>query len=284
MSDFANRVKETTSTTGSGSFTTTGAVSNFQTFNGEFGLNRRFFYWAVNGIDEEWENGIGYLSGTTTLVRNKILSSSNNDAVVTFTTAPILFCDSEEGSHEPAIPSIPAGSLMFSYHMREVGDIENLELDTNEILYIPFLLSIAESFDEFWFNLLTASSGDFVRMGLYDVKDALPHNLIAVHDTSFSIGTTGIKNLSFDGGAFDLVPGWYFIGIVTDGTPGFDATSAFNGTITPLGVNEVTDNGVPYQYITKTFTYAAMPDPANVSSLTYIYTGGPPLVGLVQSD
>ncbi len=47
----ANRVKETTTTTGTGSFTTAGAVASFQTFNTAFGEYRRFTYWAVNNIN-----------------------------------------------------------------------------------------------------------------------------------------------------------------------------------------------------------------------------------------
>ena len=87
----ANRVKETTSTTGTGSFTTTGAVSGFRTFNTAFGTNTRFTYWAVNDTDNEWETGIGYMSDAITLVREYVQDSTNSGSKVIFTTAPSLY-------------------------------------------------------------------------------------------------------------------------------------------------------------------------------------------------
>lgn len=93
----ANRVKETTSTTGTGSFTTTGAFTGFQTFNTAFGLNKRFLYWAENSTDNEWETGVGYLSASTTLVRETVLDNHlGTTAAINFTTAPKLFCASNE--------------------------------------------------------------------------------------------------------------------------------------------------------------------------------------------
>ena len=93
----ANRVKETTSTTGTGSFTTTGAFTGFQTFNTAFGLNKRFLYWAENSTDNEWETGVGYLSASTTLVRETVLDNHlGTAAAINFTTAPKLFCASNE--------------------------------------------------------------------------------------------------------------------------------------------------------------------------------------------
>jgi len=83
MAPVADRVKETSTTTGTGSLALLGAVTQFRTFTSQFGLNVRFWYAIQGQTGSEWEVGIGYLSGTTTLVRERIYASSNANAVVT---------------------------------------------------------------------------------------------------------------------------------------------------------------------------------------------------------
>ena len=81
MSTYADRVLETSTTTGVGSITTAGAVAGYRTFNTAIGLNVVTDYAIVavdaNGVPTgEWEVGEGYLSGATTLVRQVPLSGS----------------------------------------------------------------------------------------------------------------------------------------------------------------------------------------------------------------
>lgn len=95
---FADRVKETSTTTGTGNFTTGGAVTGFQTFNTAFGTGVSFFYTieAVDGSgvpSGDWEVGIGNLSASTTLVRDIVLQSSNANAAVNFSAGTKnVFC------------------------------------------------------------------------------------------------------------------------------------------------------------------------------------------------
>lgn len=84
MPSFADRVSETSTTTGSGDVTLAGAATGFQSFNAAYGLTKTFGYCIELVSGSEWEVGIGYLSGTTTLVRDRVLSSSNAGAAVTF--------------------------------------------------------------------------------------------------------------------------------------------------------------------------------------------------------
>lgn len=75
-------VRETTATTGTGNITLAGAVTGYQTFNTAFSTNKWFWYGIRLGT--EWEVGLGYLSASTTLVRYKVLGSSNSNALVNF--------------------------------------------------------------------------------------------------------------------------------------------------------------------------------------------------------
>jgi hypothetical protein len=84
---YADRVKETTTTTGTGALTLAGASTGYQTFNAAFGVGPAFYYCieAVDGSGVptgDWEVGQGALSGSTTLTRDTILASSNANAAV----------------------------------------------------------------------------------------------------------------------------------------------------------------------------------------------------------
>lgn len=80
----ADRVKETSTTTGTGTFTLAGAVDGFQTFAAIGDGNTTFYTIALQG-GTEWEVGIGtYTSSGTTLARDTILSSSNSGSAVDF--------------------------------------------------------------------------------------------------------------------------------------------------------------------------------------------------------
>lgn len=93
MGLYADRVKETSTSTGTGNFTLAGAVSQFRGFNAVFGTNVRFYYAIVGQTGTEWEVGEGYLSGSTTLVRDDIFSSSNSNAAVNFSSGTKdVFC------------------------------------------------------------------------------------------------------------------------------------------------------------------------------------------------
>jgi hypothetical protein len=85
MIKFYDRVKETTATTGTGDITLAGAVTQFVSFSSRFAVNGNTFYYTIAGqTGGEWETGRGYLSASTTLVRDKVFESSNADALVNF--------------------------------------------------------------------------------------------------------------------------------------------------------------------------------------------------------
>ena len=75
-----DRVKETTTTTGTGTFTLGSAAPGFQSFS-VIGDGNQTYYTISDGTD--WEVGIGtYTSSGTTLSRDTILESSNSGNAV----------------------------------------------------------------------------------------------------------------------------------------------------------------------------------------------------------
>jgi hypothetical protein len=79
-----DRVKETTTTTGTGTITLLGAVSQFQAFQTMFVIGEPLYYCIVGQTGTEWEVGRGTLLTTSTLERTVVFESSNANALVNF--------------------------------------------------------------------------------------------------------------------------------------------------------------------------------------------------------
>ena len=80
----ADRVRETTSVTGTGSATLLGAVTGFQTF-AAIGDGNTCYYTIADQSGPNWEVGIGtYSSIGPTLARTTVLASSNSGSLVPF--------------------------------------------------------------------------------------------------------------------------------------------------------------------------------------------------------
>jgi len=79
-----DRVKETSTTTGTGTFTLLGASSGFQSF-AVIGDGSVTYYTIVDQQSGDWEVGVGtYTSSGTTLSRDTVLESSNAGSLVNF--------------------------------------------------------------------------------------------------------------------------------------------------------------------------------------------------------
>ena len=80
-----DRVKETTTTTGTGTLDLGGASTGFETFVAGIGTTNTTYYCIDDGAGN-FEVGIGTVTdaATDTLSRDTVLSSSNSDALVNF--------------------------------------------------------------------------------------------------------------------------------------------------------------------------------------------------------
>ena len=88
-----DRVKESSSTTGTGTFTLGGAVSGFETFAAGIGGDNTTYYCIFETGTNNFEVGLGTLNGAaSTLARTYVISSSNSDAKVNFAGATEVFC------------------------------------------------------------------------------------------------------------------------------------------------------------------------------------------------
>ena len=111
-----DRVKETTTTTGTGTVSLGGAVTGFETFAAGVGNSNTTYYAIVHQTADEFEVGLGTLDGDSSdLTRTTVISSSNSDSAVDFAAGTKdVFC------------TIPASKLIFEDANNDVTIGRNL--------------------------------------------------------------------------------------------------------------------------------------------------------------
>ena len=111
-----DRVKETTTTTGTGTVPLAGAVTGFETFAAGIGNSNTVYYCIAHQDQAEFEVGLGTLDGDSSdLTRTTVISSSNSDSAVDFSAGTKdVFC------------TIPASKLIFEDASNDVTIGRNL--------------------------------------------------------------------------------------------------------------------------------------------------------------
>ena len=137
-----DRVQETSTTTGTGTFTLAGAVTGFQSFSA-IGNGNTTYYAIVGGT--QWEVGLGtYTSSGTTLSRDTVLASSTGSKVsfsagtknvfVTYPATESVYQDANNDAYAPQFAAsnglnVNNGTIGSSYtfptgyNSVEAGDI-----------------------------------------------------------------------------------------------------------------------------------------------------------------
>jgi hypothetical protein len=116
----ADRVKETTTTTGTGTLNLGGAVSQFQTFVAGIGNGNETYYSIEDPTGTDWEVGIGTVTdaATDTLSRDTVISSSNGGSLVNF------------GAGEKVVFSTQPASKTFILSSDNTAVISNINAST----------------------------------------------------------------------------------------------------------------------------------------------------------
>lgn len=130
----ADRVKETTTTTGTSDLSLGGAATGgFQTFASGVGANNTCYYAISDGTD--WEVGLGTLNGAgTTLARTTVLASSNSgskvslaagskDVFATYPASTSYFGVGSQGISVNNTQIAESGSFPSTYNGLSVGPI-----------------------------------------------------------------------------------------------------------------------------------------------------------------
>jgi len=117
-----DRVKETSTTTGTGTLDLAGAATGFETFVAGIATGNTTYNAIFNQGTSEWEVGLGTVTDATpdTLARTTVITSSNSDSAVTFTAGTKdVFC------------TLPASKAVYLDASGDpVGAIANVVEDT----------------------------------------------------------------------------------------------------------------------------------------------------------
>jgi hypothetical protein len=85
MARLFDRIKETTTSTGTGTITLAGAATRHKAFSAVFAVGDQQISYCIEGqTGTEWEVGLCTYSGANTLTRDKVYASSNSDNIVNF--------------------------------------------------------------------------------------------------------------------------------------------------------------------------------------------------------
>jgi hypothetical protein len=250
-------IRETVSAGGAGDLTLSGAVSGHQTFDNGVGQDHRFPYAISDGAT--WEVGVGLIDSATNFVRETFHDSSSGSALTVTTAAEVFLTENEASAWEGSSPA--SGTLIAN--ISETGATTG---DTGDdgLVYCPFTLLYPGYYDGFAF--IVASGGGDTRVGLYDVKAGLPHNLIAKHDTTpFDATGSGLKHLSFDDGSIWLSAGQYFMCVFTE-TSTFLETAADDSCGGNIVGSDTSFGAYGILYTTLTFT--TLSNPAYLTGIT----------------
>ena len=141
-----DRVKETTTTTGTGTITLAGAVTGFQAFS-VIGDGNTTFYTIAGGA--EFEVGIGtYTFSGTTLSRTTILESSNAGSAVNFSagTKDVFVTYPAERSVIAVGGGVTSDTGAVYINKTIMNENTTIEADENGLIVGPFTVAGGVSF------------------------------------------------------------------------------------------------------------------------------------------
>lgn len=200
-----DRVQEAATPNTTVSFTLTGAVSGFQSFS-TIGNGNTTYYTAVD-INGNWEAGVGtYSSSGPTLTRTTVLSSSNSNNPVTFSSAVNLFVTypAEKSINYDANDVATIGSTLSYSDTGIIGSFASTTAGYNQvIIQNKSTATNASSNLNVSNDTSTASTGyaelginssTFTGTGSFNIAGA---SYLASASTDLTIGTYGAYNVHF---------------------------------------------------------------------------------------
>lgn len=220
----ANKIAETSTSTGTGNFTLAGAwsvpssfITGNRTFNSFYGLNHRFPY-MIQDQSGNWEKGRGYLSAASTLVRETVIDNSlSTTALINFPAGDkLVMVPSDAGGLWPE--TLDSGVPMFSAHQYGFSSSARA-LIANRAMLSPFLMARPMLVTSMVIEVTTAVASTSIKPVIYKARNqsgTVTLDLISVGAVVDS-ATTGVKTSAIT--AVNLASGQYQIGVVSNGTP-----------------------------------------------------------------
>jgi hypothetical protein len=262
----ANNIAETSTSTGTGNFTLAGAWSQSGTFNtgnltfnSFYGTNHVFPY-MIRDTSGNWESGEGYLSASTTLVRQNVFNNSLG------TTAKINFSAGDKLVFVPTDARAFGAKMMnktaYSSTGQSVGMRGSITLSANTMYVAPHLIIAPCRITTIAFLVRTAAASSTMRVGIYNLvkQSDVGSDYNTIHPLLVDLGTvdvstTGYKAITTD---IKLGQGVYGIAVISNGAPVLMAGTAnvnWQGACT----NTYENNAISYWQVGNAAYFTALP-------------------------
>lgn len=204
-----DRVKESTTTTGTGTLTLAGAATGFRSFGSVLADGDTTYYAIVGRGTGEWEVGLGTVGGSgTTLARTSVLASSNSNSAVSFSagTKDVFIT-------VPASTIVPIGSSAFE--PTSISWVADVDPDAVAGSDGDALASVASGGSAHSFDQGTGGNKPLLKKGANGINS---HNVIRFDGSN--------DFLSASTGGLSLTTTWY-LGIVVR----FSSVSGFQHVV-----------------------------------------------------
>jgi hypothetical protein len=232
----ADRVRETSTTSGTGALTLAGAVSGYQRFSAVCSVGDEVQYVITEGAS--WEVGVGIYSGTNTLTRSTVLASSNAGSLVSFT-----------GASKDVVLTFPA---------RAAAGVPNRNLLVNSSFRFwqrgtSLTLADGAMGPDGWFVLSESGSvtctpgSNFYGVGV---------GKYAVAEVS-STQRVGFGQVLFSQDAYDLDNFWFQCEVSTDATKTIRAAVLYQAGTTDNATRDMVNNWASTTYTAGNFFHAS---------------------------
>ena len=263
----ANNIAETSTSTGTGNFTLAGAWSQSgtfntgnQTFNGYYGTNHVFPY-MIRDTSGNWESGEGYLSASTTLVRQNVFNNSLG------TTAKIDFPSGDKIVFVPtdarAFGSRMLNQVNYVLSSNFVGIRGQITMTANRLYITPHIIQAPCYITTIGYTIRTAATtGSTMRVGIYNlIRQPLTGN---TYDSNFTlladlgtvaVDSTGLKAITAN---IKLGQGVYGIATISNGAPAIMATGT-NAADMWLSANTYEGHPITHWYNDSAPSFSALP-------------------------
>jgi hypothetical protein len=198
-----DRVKVTSTTTGTGTFTLGAAVAGFQDFS-SIGNANQTYYCIADATN--WEVGIGtYTSSGTTLSRDTVLESSNSNNKVDWAAGiKDVFCTFPSDATEGTVPTADNSSVGTDLYawtnlkkQLDAGVINGVPYNNNSTAGMVSTFNSASSGSSYWFGGVLSPNGD-IHFVPYESPTGLRLSVTTNSSSTYSLVYT--TNFAYAGG------------------------------------------------------------------------------------
>ncbi|PKO49002.1 MAG: hypothetical protein CVU31_02465 [Betaproteobacteria bacterium HGW-Betaproteobacteria-4] len=223
-----NWIKQTTTSIGAGDIVVAG-VTGFPGFHDLFGLLKYFSYTILDDASGyPIETGIGHMSDSSTLVRDRI--TATYIAGVYNATTPVaaalpagtkrVICSGDASMFDMTIPAIEdcGGADGRRVAVTPSGTLGTLTLTADRLYQFPLYFPAGLTFDTLYADISTAAAGAHIQFGVAACKPDGSAGALLL--TSGEQPASAAAMLAADVGVQRLAPGYYWGLMICDANVG----------------------------------------------------------------